>query len=64
MYVDKVLPGVKAVPTLLRLNRAHRQKHNVFVLDFMNEADTIQTAFPDYYPTTILSEETDPKQAA
>lgn len=34
MYVDKVLSGIKAVQTLSRLNRAHPQKHDVFVLDF------------------------------
>jgi len=60
MYVDKVLSGIKAVQTLSRLNRAHPQKHDVFVLDFMNEADAIQEAFADYYRTTILAEETDP----
>jgi type I restriction enzyme R subunit len=60
MYVDKQLSGIKAVQTLSRLNRAHPQKHDVFVLDFMNDADTIQAAFSDYYRTTILAEETDP----
>jgi len=60
MYVDKVLSGIKAVQTLSRLNRAHPQKHDVFVLDFMNDADAIEEAFADYYRTTILSEETDP----
>ena len=60
MYVDKVLSGVKAVQTLSRLNRAHPQKHDVFVLDFTNDADTIQEAFADYYRTTTLAEETDP----
>jgi len=60
MYVDKVLSGVKAVQTLSRLNRAHPQKHDVFVLDFMNDVDTIQAAFRDYYRTTLLAEETDP----
>jgi len=60
MYVDKVLSGVKAVQTLSRLNRAHPQKHDVFILDFMNDADTIQQAFADYYRTTILADETDP----
>ena len=30
------------------------------MLDFNNDADTIQDAFADYYRTTILSEETDP----
>jgi len=60
MYVDKQLAGVKAVQTLSRLNRAHPRKHDAFVLDFANDADTIQTAFADYYRTTILAEETDP----
>jgi len=62
MYVDKILSGIKAVQTLSRLNRAHPQKHDVFVLDFMNDADTIQEAFADYYRTTVLSEETDPNK--
>ncbi len=62
MYVDKILSGIKAVQTLSRLNRANPKKHDVFVLDFMNEADTIQEAFADYYQTTILSEETDPNK--
>ena len=62
MYVDKILSGIKAVQTLSRLNRAHPQKHDAFVLDFMNDADTIQEAFADYYRTTVLSEETDPNK--
>jgi type I restriction enzyme R subunit len=62
MYVDKVLSGIKAVQTLSRLNRAHPKKHDTFVLDFMNDADTIQAAFADYYRTTLLSEETDPNK--
>ena len=62
MYVDKILSGIKAVQTLSRLNRAHPQKHDAFVLDFMNGADTIREAFADYYRTTILSEETDPNK--
>ena len=43
MYVDKPLSGVKAVQTLSRLNRAHPKKHDVFVLDFQNDVDTIET---------------------
>ena len=62
MYVDKQLSGVKAVQTLSRLNRAHPLKTDTFVLDFMNDADIIATAFADYYRTTILSEETDPNK--
>ena len=60
MYVDKVLNGIKAVQTLSRLNRAHPKKHDVFVLDFQNDTETIEKAFADYYRTTILSKETDP----
>ncbi len=62
MYVDKVLSGIKAVQTLSRLNRARPQKYDVFVLDFMNNSETITLAFSDYYRTTILSEETDPNK--
>ena len=62
MYVDKVLSGVKAVQTLPRLNRAHPKKHDTFVLDFMNDADTIRKAFEPYYRTTLLAEETDPNK--
>jgi type I restriction enzyme R subunit len=62
MYVDKTLAGIKAVQTLSRLNRAHPKKHDTFVLDFANDADTIQRAFEPYYRTTILSEETDPNK--
>ena len=60
MYVDKTLAGIKAVQTLSRLNRAHPQKDDPFVLDFVNSTEVIQAAFNDYYRTTILSEETDP----
>jgi len=62
MYVDKPLAGVKAVQTLSRLNRAHPKKHDTFVLDFFNDAETIRVAFEPYYRTTILSEETDPNK--
>ena len=62
MYVDKTLSGVKAVQTLSRLNRAHPKKHDVFVLDFVNDADTIRNAFADFYRATILSDETDPNR--
>ena len=63
MYVDKPLAGVKAVQTLSRLNRAHPKKREVFVLDFMNDADTIQKSFEPYYRTTILSRGDRPEQA-
>lgn len=62
MYVDKVLSGIKAVQTLSRLNRAHPKKHDVFILDFQNNTETVEAAFADYYRTTILSKETDPNK--
>ena len=61
MYVDKKLGGVNAVQTLSRLNRTRKpHKTETMVLDFCNEADTIQSAFEPYYEATILSEQTDP----
>ena len=62
MYVDKPLSDVKAVQTLSRLNRAHPKKHDTFVLDFVNDEDTIKKAFEPYYQGTILVGETDPNR--
>jgi len=62
MYVDKALSGIKAVQTLSRLNRAHPQKHDCFVLDFQNNSETVTAAFQDYFRTTLLAEETDPNK--
>ena len=62
MYVDKTLSGIKAVQTLSRLNRAHPKKHDVFVLDFLNDVDTIRDAFAGFYRATILADETDPNK--
>ena len=62
MYVDKPLASIKAVQTLSRLNRAHPQKHDTFVLDFYNDVEVIQKSFEAYYRTTLLSEETDPNK--
>ncbi|MDS4021492.1 MAG: type I restriction endonuclease subunit R [Candidatus Competibacter sp.] len=62
MYVDKPLAGIKAVQTLSRLNRAHPQKHDCFVLDFQNNSEAITFAFQDYYRATLLADETDPNK--
>lgn len=59
MYVDKVLTGVHVVQTLSRLNRAHPDKKDTFILDFRNSTDLIQREFEPFYKTTILSEGTD-----
>jgi type I site-specific restriction-modification system R (restriction) subunit len=60
MYVDKILTDIKAVQTLSRLNRACPDKADTCVIDFANDAQTIQESFEPYYRTTILSQETDP----
>ena len=62
MYVDKTLSGIQAVQALSRLNRAHPKKHDVFVLDFLNDTDTIRDSFASFYRTTILADETDPNK--
>ncbi len=60
MYVDKKLSGVKAVQTLSRLNRTCPGKDDTFVLDFVNERDTILTSFQPYYEITTVASEPDP----
>ena len=62
MYVDKTLSGIKAVQTLSRLNRSRQKKHDVFVLDFLNESGDIKKAFEPYYRATVLADETDPNK--
>jgi type I restriction enzyme R subunit len=61
MYVDKRLAGVQAVQTLSRLNRTHPGKTDTFVLDFVNDAASIQEAFQPYYEQTTVSETADPQ---
>jgi len=62
MYVDKQLSDIKAVQTLSRLNRAHPDKRDTFVLDFANDTEVIQKSFERHYRTTILSGKTDPNK--
>ena len=59
MYVDKKLSGVKAVQTLSRLNRTAPGKEDTFVLDFVNDRQTILDSFQPYYEKTIVVEEPD-----
>jgi type I restriction enzyme R subunit len=58
MYVDKQLSGVKAVQTLSRLNRTCPGKEETFVLDFVNDRQTILYSFQPYYEITSVTEET------
>lgn len=60
MYVDKKLGGIQAVQTLSRLNRAHPGKDTTYILDFVNDAADILTAFKTYYDTAELEAATDP----
>lgn len=60
MYVDKRLSGIAAVQTLSRLNRTAPDKPLPIVVDFINNPDTIQQAFADYYSDAYISQETDP----
>ena len=60
MYVDKKLSGVKAVQTLSRLNRTSSGKEDTFVLDFVNDRETILDSFQPYYEVTTVEETTDP----
>ena len=62
MYVDRRLAGVQAVQTLSRLNRAYAGKDTVYILDFLNSADDVLTAFRQYYETAELADATDPDQ--
>lgn len=63
MYVDKKLGGVAAVQTLSRLNRTFPPlKLDTLVLDFVNEQETIQASFQDYYQRTELEGVTDPNK--
>ena len=63
MYVDKKLGGVAAVQTLSRLNRTFPPlKLDTLVLDFVNERETIQASFQDYYQRTELEGATDPNK--
>ncbi len=60
MYVDKKLSGVKAVQTLSRLNRIAPGKDDTFILDFVNDRQTILDSFQPYYQITTVSEEPEP----
>ncbi|PSO49250.1 MAG: restriction endonuclease subunit R [Actinobacteria bacterium QS_8_72_14] len=59
MYVDKKLAGVNVVQTFSRLNRPLPGK-TTFILDFVNDVDTIRDAYADYW-SEALAEPTDPQ---
>jgi len=62
MFVDKKLGDTSTVQTLSRLNRTKKGKGSTMVLDFVNNAEDVQTDFQDYYGRNYMLEEdaTDP----
>lgn len=62
MYVDKRLDGIEAVQTLSRLNRTlpSKGKDTTYVLDFVNEPETILNSFLPYFRTAQITQTTDP----
>lgn len=54
MFVDKKLRNVKAVQTLSRLNRSHKDKVDTYVLDFANTPEDIKKSFEPFYTATEL----------
>ena len=54
MFVDKKLKNVKAVQTLSRLNRSHKDKEDTYVLDFVNDPESIKKSFEPFYTATEL----------
>ena len=63
MFVDKMLGGIQCIQTLSRLNRCYDKGgvkiEYTMVIDFRNDADSVQKAFQKYYQTTILNGEVD-----
>ena len=62
MYIDKKLGGVQCIQTLSRLNRTTSGKTETFVLDFVNEPESIRESFQRFYQSTVLEGETDPNR--
>lgn len=62
MYVDKPLSGVLAVQTLSRLNRtmSSKNKSKTFVVDFINDPESILQAFQPYYSQASIDTDVDP----
>lgn len=61
MYIDKKIGNeVEIVQTLSRLNRAAPGKDATFVIDFVNEPDSIRAAFAKYDAGAVINEVQDP----
>lgn len=60
MYLDKKVSGVEAVQTLSRLNRTYPGKDETYVIDFVNDSQTILDAFKMYDDGAELESVQDP----
>ena len=61
MYILKKLHGVSTVQTLSRLNRiCPPYEKQTFILDFVNDYDSILKDFSKFYTTTLLSNSVTP----
>lgn len=59
MYVDRKLNDISCVQTYSRLNRIKPNK-KVFILDFKNKPEEVQSYFQKFYGSIFLANETDP----
>jgi type I restriction enzyme R subunit len=62
MYIDKSLKDVQCVQTLSRLNRTASGKTHTFVLDFVNDPESVHASFQKFFEELSLQEETDPNK--
>lgn len=61
LYIDKPIANdIEIVQTYSRVNRIHAGKDHVFILDFVNDPDTVVNAFRKYDTGAHMSEAQDP----
>lgn len=61
LYIDKPIANdIEIVQTYSRVNRIYAGKDHVFILDFVNDPDTVVNAFRKYDSGARLSEAQDP----
>lgn len=61
LYIDKPIANdIEIVQTYSRVNRIYPGKDQVFILDFVNKADTVVNAFRKYDTGAAMSEAQDP----
>ena len=61
LYIDKpIVNDIEIVQTYSRVNRIHAGKDHVFILDFVNDPDTVVNAFRKYDAGAHMSEAQDP----